>query len=380
MQYLQVSEKTKPKGLENIGATCYMNSVLQCFYHIKALTNELLKINSPLPMTSAYLDAIRQLSNNSIPSARPIAFKNVISLNPLFTGIQANDSKDLILYFLETIENELTVLNYFCQNQKYFNRIRFIENRNEPELNNIITLFENTHKSVISDLFYGFKSQLLECKNCHKKLLNYQIFNIIIFPIEQVYNSLNNKTTNEKYNNYYRSNNEYGSFYNGWNSSYSNKRGGYGYGYESKKKVTIEECFENEVKDTEFSGENQVYCNICNKLSNAKSENRIYSTPHIFILVLNRGKGNQFDCDVEFPENNLDIRKYVEKKDVPVNYNLVGVISHLGESSMNGHFIADCKHFDGRWYTFSDSSVSGPSFSYSKKGTPYILFYQNKEL
>ena len=44
---------------------------------------------------------------------------------------------------------------------------------------------------------------------------------------------------------------------------------------------------------------------------------------------------------------------------------------------MSGHFIADCRHFDGKWYTFNDSIVSGPNSKYSKKGTPYILFYEN---
>ena len=44
---------------------------------------------------------------------------------------------------------------------------------------------------------------------------------------------------------------------------------------------------------------------------------------------------------------------------------------------MSGHFIADCLHFDNKWYCFNDSIVSGPSNHYNKKGTPYILFYQN---
>ena len=35
--------KIKPKGLRNLGGSCYMNSTLQCFYHIKELTNFFLK-------------------------------------------------------------------------------------------------------------------------------------------------------------------------------------------------------------------------------------------------------------------------------------------------------------------------------------------------
>ena len=35
--------------------------------------------------------------------------------------------------------------------------------------------------------------------------------------------------------------------------------------------------------------------------------------------------------------------------DSPKKYNLIGVISHLGQSSKEGHFIAICKHFNDNW-------------------------------
>ena len=386
-----VNEYTKPKGLENIGATCYMNSVLQCFYHVKVLTNELLKYETlqNMNMTNAYKDAISQLSSNSPYPAKPLFFKNVISNNPLFRGIQANDSKDLILYFLENIENELTLKNFICNEPKYYNRIKNLRPYNNINLMNIINVFQNVHKSIISDLFYGFMSQVIECNNCHEKLINYQIFNLIIFPIEAVY-EFKNQISNSRSN--YTSNDDYGSynfskpsFYNGYNDFSQKSR--YKttiydkniYNRSGTKTVTIYDCFDHEINETDFEGENQIFCNRCRKMTDGKCKNKIFSSPHILILVLNRGKGNQFNCDVKFDEK-INISNYVEKNNCPVNYNLIGVISHLGESSMSGHFIADCKHFDGKWYSFSDSSVIGPSYSYSLKGTPYILFYQNNEI
>ena len=370
----------KPKGLQNIGATCYMNAVLQCFYNVKVLTEELKKyqIIPGMVITWAYKDVINQLSSKDSNPAVPTLFKNVISLNPLFRGIQANDCKDLILYFLENIENELTFKNYFCQDQRYFNRIKYIRPNNDPELGNILRIFDESHKSIISDLFYGFKSQLLECTKCHLKLNNYQIFNILIFPIEAVYNSINPKKDNKTTYSYakgYTTSSEYGNFYNGYSGSYSNKTSVFG----GKKKVNIDDCFEFDKEEIVFDGDNKIFCNKCNQLNEALCRTKIFSSPQVLIIILNRGKGNQFDCDVEFEEN-LNISKYVERIECPRNYKLIGVISHLGESSMSGHFIADCRYFDGQWYCFNDSIVNGPSSRYSKKGTPYILFYQNSEL
>ena len=376
--YYQKSQR--PKGLQNIGATCYMNAVLQCFYNVKVLTEELKKyqIIPGMVMTWAFKDVINQLSSSDSNPGVPTLFKNVISVNPLFRGIQANDCKDLILYFLENIENELTFKNHFCQDQRYFNRIKYIAPNNEPELRNILRIFDQSHKSIISDLFYGFKSQLLVCRKCGLKLNNYQIFNLLIFPIEAIYNSINQKEDNKNkysYNKGYTTSSEYGNFYNGWSVSNSNKTSASG----GKKKVTIDNCFKFDNEEVVFDGDNKVFCKKCNQLNDALCKNKIFSSPHVLIIVLNRGKGNQFDCDVEFEEN-LNIEKYVEKEECPRNYKLIGVISHLGESSMSGHFIADCRYFDGQWYCFNDSIVSGPSSRYSKKGTPYILFYQNSEL
>ena len=112
MSNVNINSLTKAKGLENVGATCYMNAVLQCFYHVRPLSTEFVNYNfhqnmiQQIPMTMAYLDVVKELSNNKGTAARPILFKNIISMNPLFTGVQANDSKDLILYFLEKIDSE----------------------------------------------------------------------------------------------------------------------------------------------------------------------------------------------------------------------------------------------------------------------------------
>ena len=410
----KISPYTKPKGLENVGATCYMNAVLQCFYHVKSLSSELIQYELPqnymsqMPMTFAFLDVVKQLSNNSNYAGKPILFKNVISMNPLFSGIQANDSKDLILYFLEMIDHELTMFNIISQNNKLFNTIKYMQVFPEKELQNIFNVFAMNHKSIFSDLFYGFMSQTIQCSGCQKKLTNYQIFNFIIFPIENVYNSRKNKNNFSKNNDYSsygrkqnlteirpagkpsstsyysRSSDEIGGWWNQQQGSktkketynnYSSNNNNYDYG---KKSVSLIDCFESEIDIINFKDDNQIYCNNCKKLLDAEGKNRIFSSPHVLILILNRGKANKFDCDVEFDED-LDIKNYVTSNQCPTKYKLIGVISHYGESSMSGHFTADCRHFDNKWYCFNDGIVSGPNNYYNKKGTPYILFYENKE-
>ena len=113
--------------------------------------------------------------------------------------------------------------------------------------------------------------------------------------------------------------------------------------------------------------------------SDALTKNEIFVAPNVLILIINRGRGNYFKCDLDFPKQ-LDISKYVNHPNSPKIYNLIGVISHLGESSMDGHFIAYCKHFDGNWYLFNDAKATPVNDDGMYKGIPYILFYQNSEL
>lgn len=61
--------KIKPKGLKNLGGCCYMNSTLQCFFHIKEFTNYFLKNKKYILkkrglISEGLLDTIEGLTKN----------------------------------------------------------------------------------------------------------------------------------------------------------------------------------------------------------------------------------------------------------------------------------------------------------------------------
>ena len=97
----------------------------------------------------------------------------------------------------------------------------------------------------------------------------------------------------------------------------------------------------------------------------------------MLILFLDRGQNNKFKCEVDFKEE-MDINNYLEIK-IKKKYELIGVIEHLGDSGPTGHFIANCKHFDDKWYIFSDSYIKCTGKTYVKYGIPYLLFYRRKD-
>ena len=92
-----------------------MNVTVQCLLNTKELTDYFLKKYIEKPnniMANEYHILIVNLwkKEDNNKSYSPYPFKEVLSKeNPLFTGIAANDSKDLIYFLLEKFHLELNI-------------------------------------------------------------------------------------------------------------------------------------------------------------------------------------------------------------------------------------------------------------------------------
>ena len=348
-------------GLQNIGATCYMNATLQCFCHIEKIINffkynnnviNLVKNNKETLYASFKL-LIEKLwpnnYNNNLKNKNkyyaPEEFKNKMSkMNPLFEGIAANDSKDLVNFIILTLHEELNKAKNI-ENEP--NNI-FIDQRNKQLIfNNFVESFKAKNKSIISDLFYAMNCSITQCHNCKNNLYNYQTYFFITFPLEEV-----RKFKSQFYNNQLNIN------YN---------------------EVTVFECFEYDRKRNIMSGANSLYCNYCKINCEGSMMTYLVTGPEILILLLNRGKGIEFNVKINFVEI-LDLRNYIELNNTGYKYKLIGVITHIGESSMSGHFISYCRDpITEKWYKYNDSIVNEVN-DFTKEvinfAMPYLLFYK----
>ena len=361
-------------GLQNIGSTCFMNATLQCLSQTADLTNYFLdekhssnkiknnnialKNPNNLQLSPIYLELVEKLwdKNNYKGYFEPRRFmKTIEEMNPTFKLGEAGDSKDFIIFLLEQFHNEL---------KKEDNNQSVDDNVNQYDKRSIFESFLkdfSKQTSIISDIFYGIQETTNVCLNCKNKYTmqnkaypicyNYQIFNCLVFPLEEV-----RKMKNE--------NNMRNNIIMGQNNI-----------------VTLDECFYYNQKTELFTGNNRSHCNICGQLADAHYTSRIYSCPNVLVLILNRGKNNIYDVKLNFTET-IDITQFVSVKAGREIFTLYGVITHYGESGPSAHFLAFCKSpIDNKWYRYNDAVVTDVKNLQTDVidfGNPYILFYKKE--
>ena len=347
-------------GLDNVGATCYMNATLQCLAHLKRITEHIInyredgkiKDNKKYKLCDAYSEVVCEIwkKDSEKKSFAPNRFKKVIGeMNSIFAPTAANDAKDLLIFFIEQMHSELNVSSETNLNLIMPDDMNPMDH--QQVLRCFVEEFIKKYNSVFSHYCYGSNVSITNCNGCGVKKYSYQCFSFIIFPLLEAKKNcvLEGRLNPMFYNNYI---------------------------------LNIADCFQYNQKIEFFNGSNQMYCNICQGSKDSWMQTRISSPPLVLILILNRGKGNlDFREPFIFWES-IDLTGYLEFPLPDNKYFLSGVVSHMGDSGPSGHFIAYCRMSEGqKWYCYNDSIVSESNFQeINSRGFPYILFYQKSQM
>ena len=330
----------KPKGLSNLGLSCYMNSLLQCLFYIKDLRQYFIEneFTDKQPVCQAFAEVMNGLKNCKKDYFEPIKFKRIMGkVNSLFFGVNAADVKDL---FINLIDKFITELKIY-----YNDKDEDIEYNDDIDSSDKIGMFNEEVKTInkkikVNELFIGFYETIYKCTEKSPSIYNsyaFQSDSFILFELEKIKQ------------------------------------------YSKTKKLSLESCFKyysREQLGFEF------YCSECQKVHEGNAYEKIYRPPKILVVVLDRGFGKTFRGDVKI-DKYLDLKHKIdeEKYDYSCLYKLICVSTHSGTSSSSGHYTACCLTDNNKYYYFSDSYSHEIDEKEITQNEPYLLFYQqlNKE-
>lgn len=427
-------------GFNNLGNTCYLNSILQCLIATEPLVNyflgddfvdecrntlvekikkeknmnddcdgttiislnknEINKILKSYVCIHLYEIIKHAYNNDNEKIISPSHFYNLIGKkHDIFSGNEQNDSHEILNYILHDINDEIKTKTNFLDDIQISNSFQtFIETKND--FDNMFKCFNEMKKSQkiqndnrcniknINDtknIYYQYiknNNYFVTLYNSHVYLKKY--FHNNYSPIYKIFLGL--FFSSIVCLNCDKSKITYEPFLS-ISLSITNDT-------KSQNDTSLESCLEYFLKKEYLSNNNKYKCDNCNEYTNANKKMYILKKPDILIFHLKRFNQENDTITknkhlVYFPINNLIIKNNFleENNDMDINdekkemnYNLYAIICHLGAID-SGHYISFCKNIqNNKWYLYDDNDVKEIDINVLHKNnimkTVVLLFYQ----
>lgn len=328
---LSIKKNKKKNNCDNLKMynTCYINSSIQCLFHLDKFINKIVNCSIEGNLTKATKNLIYNMKNNNQYLKLSVSEikETMVDLDEKYNDNQQEDANEFISDYLNLLIEETRIKNDNLMNSINFNNFKY-----EEAYFHFINKFYKKGSSFISELFEGILRTENFCKICKSTFsIKYHPFNILNLP-------LCNLITKYK-----------------------------------KKPLEMSDIFEQFILQKKISNK---ICSKCEKEIYTKTD--IYKFPYYLILYFERNDGNYYIENKINDLNQINLTNFLYKKDnlENINYNLKGVIYYYSFDKKSGHYSASSL-INNRWYYFDDDYIEdSEKMAECKNENIIIAFYE----
>lgn len=299
------------QGLNNLGSTCAINSLIQMICRCDKLRTVILNSQTPEGSFTAELKEILDLMHNQNMSLNPIKFIN--NFYNIFQGIfnrfEQIDINELWFFICEKINEETSR--------------PLITNDSVKEY--IIKNYNSNKTSDLLELVQGSFINIIQCLNCKNQTQSFE-------PLINITVDIN------------------------------------------ESNITVADLIMNTLKD-ELREKDEWKCDKCNGNHSYCKVKRIWKLPPVLFITINRfiDINNKNNKEIYInPELNFN-KGFVLSINEDCKFKLASIGLHYG-SLMGGHYMAACK-IDNNYYLYNDNHIQQLDNLDLKSSNPYIMIY-----
>tara|TARA_B100000795_G_C22804281_1_gene443859 strand:- start:249 stop:1265 length:1017 start_codon:yes stop_codon:yes gene_type:complete len=334
------------QGLENIGATCAINSMVQIICRNNYLRDTILKYDLPNDTLTFNLKEILILMHEKEKSLIPKKFVKKIfnTFDGIFRYGEQLDIYELWLYLSESINEEIkkdpkyytNISNdivtdkiksgLIIDNEKDFNKVLFNSSRLKDKFEYYNIKLNNNKKSQWQNLIQGFYLNITKCMKCNNTLYNFEPFTTLNLNI-------------------------------------------------TYKNISVVDMVKQIYKEEVNCGDWE--CEKCKEKTEYKKQTKLWKLPSVLFIVINRFtetlKKNTESININ---ETLHFNKGTILSDVNMekNYKLSSIALHIG-SLDGGHYMAVCNNNTDNYFLYNDMEVSEINNFKNDNNSAYMIVY-----
>lgn len=300
------------QGLQNLGNTCAINTLIQIICRNSFLRNSILNVdisNNTLAIELKEILNIMYINNNSLSPNKFV--KNLFDNLKVFNFGEQLDLTELWLLLFEKITNEISDYIPKIKYEKYFDNLKITDKEINIKADYIINNFNDNKNSLWLQNVQGVILNIIECTECNNNSYNFEPFTAI---------QLDLKDTDES--------------------------------------ISLTSLFRDYLSHT--TNKDEWKCDKCNKCTKYKKIQKLWKVPNVLVFFLKRydniNKKNNTKIDIN---ENINIKNgcILSNHKQEVSYNIKSIGCHIGNLD-GGHYYAICKNeTDDKFIMYDDLDI-----------------------